>query len=330
MTQPDMSQPDNSVPDKIDGHYRQQLSAMLDGALSPDEARFLLRRLQHDVELSECWERWQLCGDILRGQVNAPLPALLLPGNFALRVADAVAAESKAGTAASRSVKSGATKSGTTKTHGWMRWGGGAALAASVAVAALLVVRQTPNTSGPGASDPMEVVATSPAATPATGTLDAAAPAATDATTTKAAASLAPTVVAAVAEVPRRANVRGTRGQRASPVRRVATRTPARRIETPVALAVNAAASAATAVVSASTAASTKAAWQADAFVIRPVTPPRPWPRALLSDYPATGGFTVGHGTTVTTPSFQPFGQSNTPTATDTDAEPGVEDPAPY
>ena len=53
--------------DKLDIHNRQQLSALMDGELSPDEARFLLRRLQHDEELGSTWERWQLCGDVLRG-----------------------------------------------------------------------------------------------------------------------------------------------------------------------------------------------------------------------------------------------------------------------
>ena len=56
--------------DKLDLHQRQQLSALVDGELAPDQARFLLRRLQHDAELSERFERWQLCGDVLRGQVR--------------------------------------------------------------------------------------------------------------------------------------------------------------------------------------------------------------------------------------------------------------------
>ena len=34
--------------DKILDHNRLQLSALVDGELSPHEARFLLRRLQHD------------------------------------------------------------------------------------------------------------------------------------------------------------------------------------------------------------------------------------------------------------------------------------------
>src|SRR5690606_36407727 len=62
-------------PDRLYAHNRRQLSAMLDGELSPDQARFMLRRLQHDGELAACWERWQVCGDVLRGRGHSLLPA---------------------------------------------------------------------------------------------------------------------------------------------------------------------------------------------------------------------------------------------------------------
>lgn len=115
-------------PDKLDRYHRQQLSAMLDGELSPDQARFMLRRLQHDVELADCWERWQVCGDVLRGQRNAMLPA-----DFAREVAHALAGGKArdAAVAAAPAIR-----------PRLLRWGGGAALAASVAMAALLVARQ--------------------------------------------------------------------------------------------------------------------------------------------------------------------------------------------
>ncbi|HEY9254277.1 MAG TPA: RseA family anti-sigma factor, partial [Stenotrophomonas sp.] len=76
-----MSQQPSQSSDKFEVHYRQQLSALIDGELPADEARFLLRRLQHDEELSGCHERWQLCGDVLRGMASAPAPA-----DFAARV----------------------------------------------------------------------------------------------------------------------------------------------------------------------------------------------------------------------------------------------------
>lgn len=119
-------QPD---PDKLDLHHRRQLSAMLDGELLTDQARFMLRRLQHDAELAGCWDRWQLAGDIMRGRHDA-----LLPSNFADRVARAIADDANGAVAVAAAGNAPRL---------W-RWGGGAALAASVAVAALLVIRPEP------------------------------------------------------------------------------------------------------------------------------------------------------------------------------------------
>ncbi|HBZ47369.1 MAG TPA: anti-sigma factor, partial [Stenotrophomonas sp.] len=78
----------HQMPDKFDAHHRQQLSALVDGELPLEEARFLLRRLEHDEDLSRCQERWQLLGDVLRGQACAPAPQ-----GFADRIQAAVAAE---------------------------------------------------------------------------------------------------------------------------------------------------------------------------------------------------------------------------------------------
>lgn len=135
--------------DKLDSHHRQQLSALLDGALSPDEARFLLRRLQHDDELSACLERWQLAGDVLRGQVGE-----ILPTGFSGRVAAAVANESTAATIPA-------------KTRSWFSGGAGmgaAALAASVIVA-VLVFQQMPQQFSVEANIPVAV--STPDSTPA-------------------------------------------------------------------------------------------------------------------------------------------------------------------
>jgi len=128
--------------DKFELHYRQQLSALVDGELPTDEARFLLRRLEHDGELSGCQERWQLLGDVLRGRACAPAPA-----GFELKVREAVAAEARhAPPAAERQARRA----------GWRRWGGGAALAASVAAVALFMTRE--QLPGPGV--PETVIAT--------------------------------------------------------------------------------------------------------------------------------------------------------------------------
>lgn len=150
--------------DKIEHHYLQQLSALVDGDLPADEARFLLRRLQHDEELATCLERWQLCGDVLRGQASAPAPA-----GFAERVALAVAAEPALAAATRYAPGRGRL----------VRWGGGA-LAASVAAIALFVARQ--QAPEEVASEPAPAVAAAQgsggsAAQPATTVNDATAPA---------------------------------------------------------------------------------------------------------------------------------------------------------
>lgn len=108
-----------------DDLLREQLSAMMDGALPADESRFLLRRMEHDDDLADTWQRWQLYGDAMRGHAGR-----LLPADFAARVGRAIAddaALAEAPVAAQRG-------------RAW-RWGGGAAVAASVALAALLGTR---------------------------------------------------------------------------------------------------------------------------------------------------------------------------------------------
>lgn len=100
---------------------RQQLSALVDGDLAPDQARFLLRRIGHDAELAGCWDRWHLVGDVLRGEPVAVLPAG--PDGFAARVAAALA-----------------TAPVPARRARW-RHGVGMALAASVAAVALFVAR---------------------------------------------------------------------------------------------------------------------------------------------------------------------------------------------
>lgn len=109
--------------------HREQLSAMMDDALSADESRFLLRRMEHDDELADCWQRWQFYGDAMRGGAGRALPA-----DFAQRVGRAIAndvADDMAGAAPVRVARGGRL----------LYWGGGAALAASVALAALFGTR---------------------------------------------------------------------------------------------------------------------------------------------------------------------------------------------
>ncbi len=280
MTESDLP---HGSPDKLYEHHRQQLSAMLDGALSPDAARFMLRRLQHDVELASCWERWQVCGDVLRGQRNA-----LLPADFAQCVARALANEHTAPAVTTMAAK-----------PRWARWGGGAALAASVAVAALFVVRQTPSAVDPVTVDPASQIVAASSPTPATGVEiptplpEAPAPSPQPAAPDTA-AQLAATAVA-VAEVPRRAAARRSRGQS----QRAALRTPARASEAPAVVAV-----ANTPVLAP---AMSNAAANVDPFGAQALTAPsRPWPRAILPNFPATGALTVDYGNSGAS-SFYPF-----------------------
>jgi sigma-E factor negative regulatory protein RseA len=106
--------------------HREQLSAAIDGELSAEELRFLLRRLDHDTALSQAWSRYHLAGDGVRRQT----PPLASAG-FAARVMRAVERESAAASAAPAP---GARR------H-WLHWSAGGAIAASVAVAALLLVQ---------------------------------------------------------------------------------------------------------------------------------------------------------------------------------------------
>lgn len=106
---------------------REQLSALMDGALPADETRFLLRRLQHDASLAECWERWRMSAEVMRGLA----PAQRLPVDFASRVAASLRGENVAGLEAPTPAVS---------SPAWLRWGGGAAVAASLAVVAFMTL----------------------------------------------------------------------------------------------------------------------------------------------------------------------------------------------
>jgi negative regulator of sigma E activity len=111
---------------------REQLSALMDGALPADETRFLLRRLQHDASLAECWERWRLSADVMRGLA----PAQRLPADFASRVASALRGEDPQREGGID--PSAATGTRVARMPAWLRWGGGAAVAASLVAVAFM------------------------------------------------------------------------------------------------------------------------------------------------------------------------------------------------
>jgi len=129
---------------------QEQLSALLDGELQRDELRFLLRRLDSDVELARRWSRYQVASAVLRRQFAGPgLGEQFVAGVMERLEARPAAQQPLAGR--------------------MLRWAGGGAIAAAVAVFALVAVRPT-------GGDQMAPVAGSPtlAAAPAVG---AAAPA---------------------------------------------------------------------------------------------------------------------------------------------------------
>ncbi|HET6435021.1 MAG TPA: RseA family anti-sigma factor [Xanthomonadaceae bacterium] len=260
---------DNRDGDQVLDHTRRQLSALMDGELAPDEARFLLRRLEHDAELSGCWERWQLAGELLRGRGGAVLPA-----DFAGRVAAEVAGEAAPVAPAARQRR-------------WLQWGGGA-IAASVALIALLMARPAGEPASTPSSAPPPTLASNAPATAApvqpAPSRPAPLPAAPDT-----AGQLATAVAAA--EVPRRVAAARRGNARAQ---RAAARLRERR-EVPVAVA---AAAAEPALV----------ADPHNPFSPDHVLPPsRPWPRALVPGMGAEGGFTVEYGGQAAAPDFYPF-----------------------
>ena len=105
------------------------LSAAMDGELSREELRFLLRRLDHDASLLQVWTRYHVAGDGMRRQ----LPAVT-GSHFATRVMQLIEDEQSASQA-------------NPKHRDWLRLSVGGAIAASVAVAALMISQPTADSS---------------------------------------------------------------------------------------------------------------------------------------------------------------------------------------
>lgn len=255
---------------------REALSALFDGALPADAARFALRRLDHDAEWREACGRWQLIGDTLRGGA-----AVVAPAHFAAGVMRALAAEKQAADAVADAV----TPTMAVASHAHRRrWLGGAALAASVAVAAVLVVRpySQPSTEVPGGRMAAEVALPAPVAGVSK------APAA--ATTAAPVQAVATTEVAPVGTATHP-------GRISRPVPRTSRNpVPPSSPGTPMGEVASAVASAAPA--------------RTDH---QPFHPPaddivtRPWPRSVLSDGTAAGALTVDFSSAPASPSLYPF-----------------------
>ncbi|HEY0501922.1 MAG TPA: sigma-E factor negative regulatory protein, partial [Lysobacter sp.] len=143
---PQHSNHDHQAPDD------EVLCALFDGELQGDAARFATKRLGHDAQWRQACGRWQLYGDVLRGQAQG-----VAAGGFADRVALAIAREPQLQQAVAEPVRAAVGMR-----RGWI----GGALAASVAVAALFVTRPfSDEPASPAADAPARVAtATTPAA----------------------------------------------------------------------------------------------------------------------------------------------------------------------
>lgn len=107
----------------------EQLSALMDGELERDETRFLLKRLATDQELPLRWARYHIVRQTLRRQELTALPAGFAAGVMARLDAESIAHA---------------------RPTTWLRWGAGGAIAASVAVAALVLTRPLGESAAPG------------------------------------------------------------------------------------------------------------------------------------------------------------------------------------
>src|SRR6478672_4515329 len=237
---------------------REQLSALMDGALPADETRFLLRRLQHDASLAECWERWRLGGEVMRGLA----PAQRLPADFATRVAMALQQDGQQPIAAVPPAHKPA----------WLRWGGGVAMAASLAVVVGLIARQPVADSGSAAPTP-QVAAVSPAAARAPGP---SIPEPSKPIPTPAAGDGVVAATAIAAAVVRPVRSRSTQTARATPA-------PIREGDVQLAAA------------------------NLPISAPQPDIVTRPWPRSVLPQYAGNNALAVGFGDHVRAAPYNPF-----------------------
>lgn len=105
----------------------EQLSALMDGELARDQVRFLLRGVEAQSDLALRWSNYHVIGASLRREYVA----LALPADFAAGVVAQLGADAPV-TAAAPARRVGFTV---------LRWAGGGAIAAAVAVVALTVPR---------------------------------------------------------------------------------------------------------------------------------------------------------------------------------------------
>lgn len=144
----------------MDPTSREDLSALMDGELADEPTRFLLRRLDHDPDLSATWSRWHMIRACLAAD-PARMSGRPSGNDFAARVTAVVREQAVQ----------------PRRRHHWARYVGGGAIAASVAVAALMLNTTTdPFTSPAPVADASVAHAPPTANVAATTTLADAAP----------------------------------------------------------------------------------------------------------------------------------------------------------
>jgi negative regulator of sigma E activity len=120
-----------------------QLSALFDGELPREQAELVIRRVLKDSALRTNWGRYALIGACIRGE---PLAAALPSVDLAARVRARVASEPEQALAqgAGTNDSAGSARSGSL----WRRGAMGGAIAASVALVSLVLMRYMPPASG--------------------------------------------------------------------------------------------------------------------------------------------------------------------------------------
>lgn len=101
-------------------NYREDLSALMDGELGAEPARFLLRRMEREPELARTWSRWHLIRECLTRDTARFTAHPQTDEIFVARVFGALQQRSHT-------------------RRRWARFAGGGAIAASVAAAALIL-----------------------------------------------------------------------------------------------------------------------------------------------------------------------------------------------
>jgi sigma-E factor negative regulatory protein RseA len=135
-----------------------QLSALFDGELPRDQAEMVIRRALKDPALRATWSRYALIGACVRGE---PLAAALPQVDLAARVRARLATEPEPAAADKADAAHAAASSN--RTSLWRRGALGGAIAASVALVSLVLVKSMT----PGADAPASLVAQQVAPQPA-------------------------------------------------------------------------------------------------------------------------------------------------------------------